>query len=260
MADQIAHHQGAQTAGRAIALLRLIATANHPLGLAEIARMMVVNKSAAYRLLNELEAHSIVVREPNGRRYVPGSGLIALAAMVIRRFDLRTAARPIMEKLSAGETAETVTLHIRHLRQRICIESVEGHLPIRRVVPIGETLPLYAGPTGKVMLAFLTPTEAHPILEWAVTEGQNHDMLLELLTKGRSQGYLALVGDREPGVGGLSVPIFSTSGLAGAITVSGPAERWSTIAMVAAAPFVRTECAALSAALGGAPDTAVHGE
>ena len=58
------------------------------------------------------------------------------------------------------------------------------------------------------------------------------------------------MSDRTPGVGGLTVPVFTAAGIAAAMTVSGPSSRFGMAQMSACAPAVMRECAALSRALG----------
>jgi DNA-binding IclR family transcriptional regulator len=241
--------QGSQTADRAIEVLFHAVSSEEPVGLAELGRLSGLNKAATYRLVQSLLGHSLLVREPHGRRFVAGPGLIALSAMVMRKVDIRVAARPVMERVAAA-TGETVSLHVRYQHRRICIDTLESKHPIRRVVPLGENLPLYAGPTGKSILAHLAPDDLAAELEIAADAGEDIERITDQLQLCRDQGFLALVGDRTPDVGGLCIPVFDAVAIAGALTVSGPAERFSSDAIDEVAQEVRDECTALSAALG----------
>ena len=241
--------QGAQTADRALELLALAAKHPDPLTLAEMSALTGLNKATTYRLVQSLVKSDMLKRETDGRRYVIGSGLIAVSAMVMQRIDLRTSGQPALERLAA-HTSETVSLHMRHLRQRICIATVESTLPLRRAVPLGETLPLYAGTTGKAILAFLPDREVADILEWAASEGHDPKPIQHQLQHVREHGYLALVGDRNVGVGGMSVPVFAAGGIAGAITVSGPGVRFTAETMEQTAPFLIKTAGELATTLG----------
>ena len=241
--------QSAQTADRALELLLLAASSEEPMALADLGRASGLNKATTYRLVQSLVKYSMLARETDGRRYTVGPGLVALSATVMQRVNIRESARPILERI-AVETSETVSLHIRHIRHRVCVDSIQSNLPVRRVVPMGETLPLYAGTTSKVMLAFLDDEEITEILSWASSEGQDTKPIAARLQQVRDDGYLCAVGDRNVGVGGLSAPVFSPTGVTGAITVSGPSDRFDIPAMEAAAPFLRLACAELSEALG----------
>lgn len=245
---------GTQTAGRALRLLRAVVDSDLPPLLGELADAVGINRPAAYRLARELEEQGMVqvVTQGDERRYVPGPALIGIAARVLGRINIRVAAQPVLVQI-AEATGETVALHLRDRRHRVCISAVEGRHPIRRVIPLGERLPLYAGPTGKVILASLPESERSPILAWAADQGE--PVAGYLLEGIRARGFYAAVGDRVAGVGGLSVPVFDASGVVGAVTVSGPGDRWSQQAMESEGPYVAEQCAALSLLLGHDPAT-----
>ena len=143
-----------RTASRTLTLLEHVARAPAPAGLIELATDSGIDKSTAARLLAFLEERELVVRDPVTRRYAPGPALLALGAAALRRSDLRADARPYLERLRAA-TGETVTLHVRVRDAFVCIDGLEGPSPIRRAVPLGESIPLYVGSTGKAILAFL---------------------------------------------------------------------------------------------------------
>jgi IclR family acetate operon transcriptional repressor len=179
-------------------------------------------------------------------------------AMAIGKTGLRGLARPNMEAIAA-ESSETVSLHIRDGLHRICIDSVEGIHPVRRVVPIGERLPLTAGPTGKTMLAFLPTETIEQAIDAVGARGDERAAIERDLEEVRRKGYLVRVSDRIEGVGGLSVPVFDATGIAAVVTTSGPERRFSKGVMEALAPFVVDKCEELSAVLGHiATDAAVR--
>jgi len=238
-----------QSTRRALLLLQVIAEADSALGLMEITGRTQLDKSAVARSLQTLLDFDLVVRDRLSKRYSLGPGLVALASQMLRRLDVRTLARPAMERLGA-ETAETVSLHVRFGANRLCVDGVESPHALRRIVPIGELLPLHQGPTGKVILAFLADDEAADIRRAAAAAGVDLDRMDAQVAFIRERHYLAVAGDRVPGVGGLSAPVFKSQGVAAAITVAGPAERWSLERMQAFAPRLVEEAGRISAALG----------
>jgi IclR family acetate operon transcriptional repressor len=243
---------GAQTADRAIQVLLLVAQSEEPLSLAEISQRTGFNTPATYRLVQVLTKHSLLARDRDGRSYTAGGGLVALAASVMSRLDLPEVATPAMERLRAL-TAETVSLYVRDDRHRICVAVVEGLHRMRWVVPVGDRQPLYVGLTGKAILAFLAEPEIDDVLAAAEHEGADMPLLEEQLARVRSTGFLAGVGDRVAGVGGLSAPVFDAAGVTAALTVSGPFDRFSEQVAEETAPALLAETAAISAALGAAP-------
>ncbi|MGM7778042.1 IclR family transcriptional regulator [Arthrobacter sp. KNU-44] len=86
-----------QTLSRGIQALEILAAAERPLTIAELAGALGVHRSVAYRILRTLEDHSLLVRDAAGR-VQPGPGLAVLARGVSR--DLQTAALPELTQLA----------------------------------------------------------------------------------------------------------------------------------------------------------------
>jgi IclR family transcriptional regulator, KDG regulon repressor len=241
---------GTQTLARGLQILEHLVQNPQPQRPSQIARATGLERNAVYRLLRELESRSYVTREQDSTRYVLGSGLVALAAVVLQRVDIGRLARPIMEALEA-ETEETVSLHIRSGHRRVAVDALASRQPISHKVEIGETVPLYQGASGKVILAFVDAADFEAVLkESAADRPRGQSQLRELIKRARTQGYVSTVGDRNPGVSALSAPVFNTDGVLGALTVTGPSSRWTEDKMQKAVPLLLAHCADLSAALG----------
>lgn len=242
--------RGTQTAGRALDLLECVVRSPAPLRSQDLQELAGLNRSAIYRLLHELTDHGLIARDERTGCYAAGPKMIALATLVLGQIDVRSIARPALVRIQEY-TSETVSLHIRQKYQRVCIDVVESQLPVKRVVPIGETLPLYAGPTGKVMLAFLPEGERLLVLDQAALAGVALDQLKRQLEEIRAVYHMSAVGDRIAEVGALSVPVFDSSGPVATVTVSGPASRFSRRRMKQVAPWVIAQVDGITAAVGG---------
>jgi DNA-binding IclR family transcriptional regulator len=238
--------------------MSLIASSGRELSIAEIAAQTGLNESGAYRLLRTLEAQGFVSRQSRERRYGTGPRLVALAATVMQNLSLRAVGRPHLESLR-DLTSETVSLHVRVGQHRVCVDSVEGIHAIRRVIAVGETVPMYAGPTGKVMLAFVPAPERAAILAWAGSSGQDVTRIREMVDAAGRDGYLIDVGDRTPGVAALSVPVFAGDGSMGAITISGPENRWTPETMRGFVNDAREAAKTMSTSLGAQATDSAHG-
>lgn len=86
-----------QTLSRGIRALEILAEAERPLSIAELAAALGVHRSIAYRILRTLEDHSLVFRDDSGR-VQPGAGLAVLARGVSR--NLQAAALPELTQLA----------------------------------------------------------------------------------------------------------------------------------------------------------------
>lgn len=233
---------------RSVALLERVARGK-PQGLMELAMSAGLDKSTAARLLANLVQRQLVVRDAATRKYAVGPALLALAAVTIRKSDLNAVAAPYLSELR-DLTEETSSLHIRVDGERVCVGGFESRHVVRRVVGVGESSPIWAGPSGKVLLAFSPSSSIEGPITDAMAEGVNGDWLRERLSEIRRVGYMAAIGDRTPEAGAVSVPIFDHRGLAAALTVAGPGSRWTLPRMETLAPRLLGIAAKMSASLG----------
>jgi DNA-binding IclR family transcriptional regulator len=206
--------QGTQTATRSLRVLWLLAESTEPLTLREIVERLEITRSAAHRLMAEFARQELVTKTADHRYHI-GPAMVALAARVLQ--DDR----------------------------RVCVDTVESVHPIRRVIPLGQTLPLYVGPTSKAILAYLPEADQARILARAGEHGHDIPEVRRQLAHVITHGYLAAIGDRIAGVGGLSFALLRERVPVASVTISGPADRWSLEAMEAALPAVRRACAHL---------------
>lgn len=243
---------GAQTLARGLRIVEFLVTESEPQRPSQIASSLELERSAVYRLLRELENASFVARDPDSGRYTVGTGLIGLSALVMQRVDLRRSALPVMEQLGVA-TNETISLHIRQGRYRVCVDAVPSRQAVAHTVILGERVPLHEGPSSKAILAFIEPTEAAAIVDEACSTRRERTALLAMLDEIRQRGYIASVGERSPVVAGISAPVFGFDGVRGSLTITGPADRWDEAAMESAAPLLLNASRGLSDSLGHRP-------
>jgi DNA-binding IclR family transcriptional regulator len=237
-----------QSARKALDLLAAVAAADEPKGLVQIAAATELDKSTAARLLALLEEMTLLHRDPRTKRYDIGPGLVALASGVLRRVDVRHATRTALEHLR-DQTEETVSLHIRAGTQRVCIYGVESRHLVRRVIRVGEALPLTTGSSGRVILSMLDPEEARAVMVAnGKPESEIADELAEL-AEVRAAGYVIANSIRVPGVGAACIPLRFGEQLA-ALAVSGPSSRWHAKRARSFLAQLRTTTEQLEAILG----------
>lgn len=239
-----------QTGGRLIEILERVARSSEPLGLMEVAEQTGLDKSTTSRLLSFMHKRQLVVRDPVTRRYTVGPALLSLAAFALQGSDLRRVTRPYLERIR-DLTGETVSLHLRVGGERVCVDGVESPHVVRRVLPLGQPIPLYSGPSGKVILAYLPKAEIEKISKSAHLPTEAHAVLARQLDEIARLGFLVAIGDRTAGVGAVSVPLFDPVGPVASITVAGPADRWNLKRLREHAPAIAAMASQISAALGG---------
>jgi len=145
-----------QTLSRGLSALEVIAEADKPIGIAELAARLDLHRSITYRIVRTLEEHRLVVRAVAGG-LMAGPRLAALARGVAR--DLQSAALPELTAV-ANELGMTAFVAVLDVDEVVALVSVE---PRHAVAPVaqrpGTRHPLYRGAPGTAIQAALTPQE-----------------------------------------------------------------------------------------------------
>ena len=170
---------------RAISILFLVCQSDSPLGLSDISRSIGLDKATALRLLNTLGNSKLVQQDASTRRYIPGSNISRLYSFW--RSDIRNVSRPYLEKL-LQKVEETICLITPRGLERVCIEALQPDRELRIVAAVGRANPIYAGASGRVLLAYRPPEEITRILE------QNPLMPITGTTETDHKAYLKQLG------------------------------------------------------------------
>ncbi|MGO4540090.1 IclR family transcriptional regulator [Paenibacillus sp. YIM B09110] len=205
----------------------------------EIAEHIGLHKSTVHRMLATLEEKGFLERDRATERYHLGLKVWELSANLSRSDDQATIWLPEMVRLR-DRLGETVSIYVRDGSERIRIQAVQSNQPVRRVAPVGARLPLYAGASSKVLIAYAEPHVQQelfvdPAWLYAIDLDQYKQQLDEIV----AQGYATSFEEREPGAAALSAPILTRSGkLVAALSVSGPASRLTMDTMRSYAPVM----------------------
>jgi DNA-binding IclR family transcriptional regulator len=198
--------------------------------LAELTRATGFHKTTIFRMLAALEKRRYLQRERPSGAYWLGPAAIALGGAP--RVRLQRVAHAELQRLT-DETGETSLLHIRAGLEAFCIDKVESREPIRVAYEIGRRGPLYAGSSGKVLLAFLEEIERDELLAQLTLERftdqtiTDVDQLKQDLARIRAQGYVVSTGELDAGVHAVGAPVWNhLDQLEGGVTLVGPAVRW----------------------------------
>jgi len=227
LADVHAAPGGAAAVDRALSLLAAFHTETPSLSMSELAERTRLYPSTVLRLLASLEHAQLVQRRADGR-FALGAGVARLHAVYRESFALESAVLPALRRL-VEETGESGSFHVRQQQHRVCLYRVDSPQPLRDHIRAGDILPLNQGAGGRVLLAF---SGAHGVL---------YDQI-------RQAGVAVSVGDRVPELFGISAPVFESDGsLCGAVTLSGPAQRFQR----KLAKAVLTTSKAITASIGG---------
>jgi DNA-binding IclR family transcriptional regulator len=217
---------GAKTLDNGIRVLKAVAAHPQGLGVTEIARVVGVHRTVAYRLLGTLSRHSLVSQGKDGH-YRLGLGVVELSMSL--RSDLRSAARPHLRDL-AEATGATAHLTILDAEDAISIAVVEpGNVGVHVAYRVGFRHPVTVGAAG---LAILLGRAPQP--------GERREV-----TEGRGRGFAASQGELQNGAWGLAAPVPGADGESVAsvgVIALGPLDEASTSELVLrAAEAIRRE-------------------
>jgi DNA-binding IclR family transcriptional regulator len=238
-------------------VLLAFASGERDLGVSEIARRLHLPKSAVHRTLTALCRTGLVRRDPSSPRYSLGPRAIELSLAAMGHGDVRAAALPIMRDMTS-RTRETTTLSLLAGDERFYAAQVESPQDVRMTIEPGRRCPLYAGASGRAILAFfeearlddyLARTALRALTDATITDAGR---LMRELEKVRADGYAASSGERDPWAAAVAAPIFARGGqVIGSISVCGPRGRVGEAEVRSHGAAVREAAANLSHQLGG---------
>jgi DNA-binding IclR family transcriptional regulator len=225
--------QGAQSFGRAIGVLNLIADAPTPPTMAELLKRVDLTRPTLYRIVASLEAEDLIVQTAD-QRYVAGPRLITLAQRALEQNDIRRMARDSLESLR-DSTDETVHLAVRSQSDMVYIDKIESTQAVRMTSVIGARVAMHSSSVGRAYLAALPEARCAALIDQltlhAVTDKTltRRAALQETVSKARALGYSYEAEENEAGVVCFGAPILDASGgPVAAVSVSVPVYRLSS--------------------------------
>jgi DNA-binding IclR family transcriptional regulator len=204
------------------------------LRLTDVSRYLGVASSTAHRLLAMLQYRGFVRQDAATRSYVPGPTLDGLAFGVLRRLDVRTRARPVLERLNT-DLGETVHLGRLEGNNVHFIDSLESSRALRVGGRLGRSMPAHCTSTGKALLAELGEEELFQLYPdddlvqlTAQSIGTRTELLKELAAI-RDRGHSRSVEEAEEGISSVAVALHATRSPRLAINVSVPVNRMTDV-------------------------------
>jgi DNA-binding IclR family transcriptional regulator len=214
---------------RAIDVLMVLSSG--PKTFTGVCRGVGLSKGTVHRILTGLSYADFVVQNPATGEYMLGSGCYRMVRELGgTNGGVAGLVRPVLADLCA-QTGETVVLHIRVGRRRVCIEEFESPQSLRYTAGVGTSAPLHVGSAGKVLLAWLEEKELRALLPdqlERLTEATITDwpVLLDELGTVRSQGWAESHGERVGGAFAVSAPVFDDRAqVVACVSVLGPEAR-----------------------------------
>lgn len=203
--------------------------------LTEASAYLGVASSTAHRLLAMLQYRGFVRQDPRTKVYQSGAALTNVAFSVLSRLDVRTQARPVLERLNK-ELEETVHLGMLEGSMVRFVDAMESQKAVRVSSRMGKSMLAHCTSTGRAILAELPDEEIFKLyphevlLQMTVNSISSRTELMNELTKVRQRGYATNKEESEEGVSSVSVAIKSISVASRfAVNVAAPTGRMTAI-------------------------------
>lgn len=174
-------------------------------------------------------SEGFVMRNPKSKNYCPGLEIFHLSqfnkdAIATNFFK---AAEATLEEIVA-DIDETTCIYIRKNFHAYCVDGKEGRKRLKASLNKGETIPLHATATGKVILAHMGEGE---LTEYLAVEGlkryqkktiADEASLRAALAAVRKQGYATEFEEYEELINAVAVPLMLKGRVNSVLVVVGP--------------------------------------
>lgn len=214
---------------KAMAVLNVVAGADRPLSIAQIALKAGVARPTAYRFVQTLLAEGYLSQNAVDGRLSIGYAVLPLAASLLDHNRMRIEALPHLSAL-AQQSGERANLGILYRDRLLYIAGVEKPALPTIYSRFGKTVPAHCCSLGKAILAHLPEQEVRdliarqPLTAHTPTSITEPAAFMAELAETRARGYAVDRAEHVPGSFCLAVPILDARNApVGAIGLSGRA-------------------------------------
>jgi IclR family acetate operon transcriptional repressor len=232
MPKKIAQVPFIQSLDRGLTILQAVAMSKQPVTLGEMAELLQVDRSSAFRLAQTLRRRGFLSTPAGRKDYILGSAMWTLS----RQYDwsnmlVRVAHQEL--KALANGLNETAHLAIREGKNALFIDSVHARHVIVVAGQTGELVPLYATAHGKALLADADERELKAIFgagqlqKFTKTTIRTLPALAKECVTIRQRGYAVDEAEYMEGMRCVASAIRLGDGMiVGSIGISAPASRF----------------------------------
>ena len=248
---------GIKSTLKSLKLLELFTALKREWSIPDMIEALGYHKSSIQRIVSTLEGEGFLKRaQANRGVYRLGPQVLFLGSIADMSTDLRSIARPIMAKL-VERVRETCYLCVLEGNQCLYVEKVECSQPIQIIHAVGKRNPLHSTGVGKALMSGMTDKEIKKIVSESGLKGftpntiTKVDQLLHEVEEIRKRGVAYDLEELDLGVKCVAAPIHNHAGrVVAAISISGPAQRFTPKAFPRFEKEVMASARAISRELG----------
>ncbi len=229
---QTAHNKNQNTGYKAPAvhkafqLLRTVAKSQNSLGIVALAKQLGYSKSTTHGLVHALLREGVLTQGPGGRKLYLGPTIAELLFSDWHQEKVNDLAQPILSEIRDAIN-ETVILGVRIRHRVLIIATAEARNSLKISVPVGSTIPLFAGAVGKVFLSCENREQAAIQIKKqglprytprSITDEGEYLMELDRVS---ARGYAVDIEEYLPGIRAVAVAVHNRRGLPTAVWIVG---------------------------------------
>ncbi|GAA1211993.1 IclR family transcriptional regulator [Rhodoglobus aureus] len=230
--------------------------ARRPASVSELAEEFEVHRSTMFREVQSLEEVGYLRKRKNGH-YVLGLHLMALSHLAAESLDLKEIAHDRLVQLhrTVGNTIHLAAVVDQSI---VYVDKVEDTSGVRMYSRIGSAVRPYCSGVGKAILAELPANDRDAVLNGVVWQKFTDKTLTtreELdaeLAKVSARGWAVDDGEFEDFVNCVAVPIRSSAGVVGALSITAIRMVADLNSLKSHLPLLQSVAREISAELGGA--------
>lgn len=248
-------HVADSAAGRALAILEIIAKGEEPLAAADLAPKLGLPKATVHRLAVLLEHLGFLQREPGTKRFIVGPKLEAVALETLIHSSRRGERHAILQAL-VDEVGETCNVTVLDGSEVVYIDRVESHWPLRTHFQPGSRVPIHCGASGKVFLSLMPARKRRylltsaPLKRYTQKTVVDPEAIEDELKRMRATQVGLDVEEFLPGLIGLAVPVFDSSGrVCATVSMHAPTARLDVEQVLACVPALKRAADAIGRTL-----------
>jgi len=217
MSQASGYRERNSTADRALTILQMFNDDKLVVPATEVAELLGVARSTAYRYLQTLVQAGFLSEDGRGG-FRLGMKVLKLSRLARRSYGLASIAVPAMQELTE-RFRQTVLLTGRQGNAVVCLEREEAvEQYVRLSYERGTVLALNAGASAQVLLAWMDEPELDKLLatvelrRFTETSITDPKALKNRLSDIREKGYSITIGEVDAEAMGIAAPVFTSTG------------------------------------------------
>ncbi len=202
-----------------------IASSSEPLLAQEIIEQIGMPTSSLYRYLAILKQWNLIEENHGQKSYGVGPAALQLLRNFQMFSPLSDGVHPVLKRLQQ-QTGEMAAYMVPVGFRALCVARIDSPHALRCAYEQGQSQPLFRGASSKVMLAHFPQQRLMSTLHhFGINQDADVERWLAELAKIKQDGYAISSSEFDPGVAGVSAPVFAGNKVVGAVSVMAPEER-----------------------------------